>query len=102
MAQHLASRPPLDTGDALALPPLNADLTKILGRPNFACMRLAQFMRLSGMHIAKKSEDEQAAVIHYLLGLYLKHGSQWPEKVDDDLEQRRAAIAQQAQQKGEV
>ncbi|MNV84040.1 hypothetical protein D3C71_1778880 [compost metagenome] len=79
-------------GDVLTLPDLNPDLIEILGRPNFSFMRLAQIMRLSGMHIAKKSECEQAAVIHYLLGLYLKHGSQWSEKADEDLEQRRVAV----------
>ncbi|MBB1593567.1 hypothetical protein [Achromobacter sp. UMC46] len=85
---------------ALALPELNADLIDILGRPNFTCIRLAQLLRLSGVEIATKAEAEQATVIHYLLGFYLKHGSQWAEKADEDLEQRRVAAIAAQQDKG--
>lgn len=67
---------------ASALPELNADLVDILGRPNFTCIRIAQLLRLGGVEIAKKAEAEQATVIHYLLGFYLKHGSEWAEKAD--------------------
>jgi hypothetical protein len=92
----LAGRPAPATGDAQALPELNADLISILGRPNFTCIRLAQLLRLSGVDIATKAENEQATVIHYLLGFYLKHGSQWAEKAGEDIERlRRAAIAAQ-------
>lgn len=85
---------------APAQPELNADLIEILGRPNFTCIRLAQLLRLSGVEIAKKAENEQATVIHYLLGFYLKHGSQWAEKADEDLEQRRVAAIAARQDKG--
>ncbi len=87
-------------GDALTLPALNADLIDILGRPNFTCIRLAQLLRLSGVEIVKKAEAEQATVIHHLLGFYLKHGNQWAEKADEDLEQRRVAAIAARQDKG--
>ncbi|MBD9433213.1 hypothetical protein IB257_25020 [Achromobacter sp. ACM03] len=90
-------------GDALALPELNADLIDILGRPNFTCIRIAQLLRLSGVEIKKKAEAEQATVIHYLLGFYLKHGSQWAEKAGEDIERLRlAAIAAQQGKGGEA
>jgi len=85
---------------ALALPELNADLIEILGRPSFTCIRIAQLLRLSGIDIAAKAEAEQATVIHYLLGFYLKHGSQWAEKANEDLEQRRVAAIAAQQDKG--
>lgn len=88
--------PTPDAVDALALPELNADLIDILGRPNFTCIRIAQLLRLGGVEIATKAEAEQATVIHHLLGFYLKHGSHWAEKADEDLNRRRdAAIAHQ-------
>ena len=78
---------------------LNADLIDILGRPNFTCIRIAQLLRLGGVDIAKKAEAEQATVIHYLLGFYLKHGSEWAARADEDIEVRRvAAIADQRSQ----
>ncbi|MGE8636996.1 MAG: hypothetical protein ACN6PR_00030 [Achromobacter sp.] len=83
----------LRTPAALALPELNADLIDILGRSNFTCIRLAQLLRLSGVEIATKAEAEQATVILYLLGFYLKHGNHWAEKASEDLERRRLAAS---------
>lgn len=98
-----AARPAPAAGDAVALPELNADLIDILGRPNFTCIRIAQLLRLSGVEIDKKAEAEQATVIHYLLGFYLKHGSQWAEKAGEDIERLRlAAIAAQRGKGGEA
>lgn len=90
--------PPTDVAPALA--ELNADLIEILGRPNFTCIRVAQLLRLSGVEIATEAEAEQATVIHYLLGFYLKHGSEWAEKADEDIEHRRLAAIAGQQGKG--
>ncbi|MNL04879.1 hypothetical protein D3C87_1254560 [compost metagenome] len=87
-------------GDPRDLPELNADLIDILGRPNFTCIRIAQLLRLGGVEIAKKAEAEQATVIHYLLGFYFKHGSQWAEKADEDIERRRATAVATRQHNG--
>lgn len=96
-----AARPSPAAGDARAMPELNADLIGILGRPNFACIHTAQLLRRSGVEIDKKAEAEQATVIHYLMGFYLKHGNQWVEKAGEDLERLRlAAIAAQQGSQG--
>lgn len=90
-------------GDALDLPELNADLIDILGRPSFACIQAARMLRVCGVNIPSKAEAEQATVIHYLLGLYLKHGSKWAEIANEDLKQRHAAaLAAQVPQQGEA
>ena len=59
------------------LPPLGDSLRSILGRPNFACYQMANWLRATGNFIPRKSEEEQAAVIYWLLNLYLKHGEEW-------------------------
>ncbi|MEF9901156.1 MAG: hypothetical protein RR736_23940 [Pseudomonas sp.] len=64
---------------------LSDDLREILGRPNFTCHHIAQALRLMGRTIAKKSEDEQASVIHWMLGHYLKHGADWRQHASDEL-----------------
>ncbi|CAB3888895.1 hypothetical protein LMG26788_03735 [Achromobacter pulmonis] len=87
-------RPAPAAGDARPkLPPLNDDLADILGRPNFRCADLAELLRADGQEIKRKSEHEQAAVIHFLLGHYLKHGSDWRETAGSALD----AIAAQRQ-----
>lgn len=72
-----------------ALPPLNDDLIAILGRPNFLCAQLADTLRSGGQEIAKRAENEQAAVIHFLLGHYLADPVQWAEKASAALKAAR-------------
>ncbi|MDF9756747.1 Lar family restriction alleviation protein [Pseudomonas hunanensis] len=69
-----------------AAPELTGDLREILGRPNFTCHHIAKALRVMGLTIAHKSEDEQAVVIHWLLGHYLKHGAEWRERAAAELE----------------
>lgn len=69
---------------------LNADLIEILGRPNFACGRIAATFRAAGRTIKTRAEDEQAFVLHWLLGLYLKHGAgasgtEWRDRAEEEL-----------------
>lgn len=59
------------------LPPLGESLRRILGRPNFACYWVAERLRVMGQDIPRKSEEEQAAVIYWMLGLFLEHGENW-------------------------
>lgn len=75
----------------VTLPPLNDDLIAILGRPNFTCSHLAELMRKSGDEIRRKSEHEQAAVIHWFLGIYLEHGDKWEGIAKADIQSRVAA-----------
>lgn len=64
---------------------MDADLAWILGRPNFACSTIAGVLRDAGAEIARSSEAEQAAVIHWMIGLYLAHGRDWRKVADDEL-----------------
>lgn len=58
---------------------LNEDIKFILGRPNFWCGAVAPILRQKGYDIPNKSEEEQAHVIHWLLGLYEEYGPEWKE-----------------------
>lgn len=62
---------------------LNDDLRAILGRPCFACIDIVKVLRLDGVEIPTKAEDEQAVTLHWLLCLYLEHGSAWREKGEE-------------------
>ncbi|HEN8710586.1 TPA: hypothetical protein U8203_000228 [Pseudomonas putida] len=73
-------------------PELTDDLREILGRPNFTCHFIAKALRVMGHSIAHKSEDEQAVVIHWLLGIYLKHGSDWRQRASAELEEASKAL----------
>ena len=65
------------------LPELNDELVEILGRPNFTCTKLAECLRHCGQDIKRKSEYEQAAVLHVLLNLYIKHGNDWRKHAEE-------------------
>ena len=56
---------------------LNEQTRFILGRPNFWCGSVARILRLTGKQIPNKAEEEQAAVIHWMLCLYELHGDNW-------------------------
>lgn len=58
---------------------LDDEVRWILGRPNFWCAPIAAKLRRLGHEIQERAEDEQAVVIHWMLGLYLEHGDKWPE-----------------------
>lgn len=56
---------------------LNNETKFILGRPNFWCGQISHILREKGHNIPRKSEEEQAHVIHWMLGLYEQHGDNW-------------------------
>jgi hypothetical protein len=58
-------------------PPLDDELRDILGRPCFTLIGMAQMLRSMGHDIKRRAEDEQAVSIHWMLDLYMKHGSEW-------------------------
>lgn len=78
------------------LPELTDDLREILGRPNFTCHFIAKALRIMGHSIAPKSEDEQAVVIHWLLGHYLKNGSDWRVRAEAELKSASEKLAPSA------
>ena len=84
--------PSAEAKDAL---PFDDEVSWILGRPNFACIHLAQCLRLGGMEIAKKAEAEQGAVLHWMLNLYLAHGKDWRNVGETRLQEIRAAAEQE-------
>jgi hypothetical protein len=62
---------------ALVLPAMNEHLIMILGRADFACTFTAKRLRELGHKINRNPQEEQAAVIHFNLGMYLQHGAAW-------------------------
>ena len=64
--------------DALSSPPeLTAELCWIFGLMCFQCIHYAQGLRRLGHKIPEKAEHEQAAVIHWMFGHYLKDPTNW-------------------------
>ena len=59
----------------------------ILGRPNFSCIGIANALRKSGVSIEKKSEDEQAAAIYWMLEMYEMHGVNWRKAAGEFFDQ---------------
>lgn len=58
---------------------LNDQTKEILGTVCFKAIHVAALMRKAGYEHApeQKAEAEQAAMIHWQLNLYLKHGDEW-------------------------
>lgn len=77
----------------------------ILGRPNFTCIGIANRLRSKGQEIKTHAEEEQAAVIYWMLCLYEKHGEKWKEEGDKLLkpspEELEEAKKQQPTQKAQ-
>lgn len=65
----------------------DSEIKWILGQPNFACAGIAGALRKSGMQIERKSEAEQAAVIYWMLEMYMMHKDKWRRAATEFLEQ---------------
>lgn len=101
LVTHWMPMPPAPGAQAaapLAPLPLDEHTRMILGRPNFACTKTAQRMRELGHRIGRRAEEEQAAVLHLNLTMYLKHGAAWLEHANAYLEAgHQAALPAQAE-----
>jgi hypothetical protein len=87
---------------ASVLGELNDDLSEILGRMCFTCIRIAELFRISGQNIPRKAEAEQAAVIYFLLRAYQRHGKDWSTHADAEMRAMAdAARAQRADAQGD-
>lgn len=64
---------------------LSEDEKNILGRPNFACGKIAHRMRDMGFEVATKAEAEQALVIFIMLEFYKEYGKDWADKMNEML-----------------
>lgn len=75
---------------APVIPPLTAELKKILGLMCFQCTTFAEALRMGGHDVPRKAEEEQAAVMHWMLTHYLTHGDDWRTHAIHDVDRMRA------------
>jgi hypothetical protein len=61
---------------------LSEDEKNIMGRPNFACGKIAHRMRDMGFEVATTAEEEQALVIWAMLEFYKEYGKGWSDKMN--------------------
>lgn len=77
---------------ALDFPDLTPELANILGTMCFQCISFAQALRAAGHQIKTQAEDEQAAVLHWMLGHYFRHGDDgWRKAAAEDMKRMQAA-----------
>lgn len=87
--------PPAQAGDlGPASIPDTQEVRDILGRPNFWCSPWANVLRMRGDAIPRKAEEEQAAVIRFMLNHYLANGADWAETAGAELDAIRKADSQ--------
>lgn len=77
---------------------LTSELLDVLGMPNFRAAPMAHAFREAGRaEIKRRSENEQAFVLHWLTTLVLEHGADWRrvagETMRPVIEEAKAAIA---------
>ncbi|WP_287917187.1 hypothetical protein [Comamonas sp.] len=87
--------------DKRDFPPMTPELASILGLMCFQCISFAQALRAAGHTIKTRAEDEQAAVLHWMLGHYFRHGDDWRAAAAQDMKRMEAeALAAQAKEGG--
>jgi len=94
-ASKQAKRPRAQAVDlAPASIPDTPEVRDILGRPNFWCSPWANVLRMRGDEIPNKAEEEQAAVIRFMLNHYLANGTAWAETAGAELDTIRKVDSQ--------
>lgn len=84
---------------------LTQELREILGYPNYQCGPMAhayqaidEYVGADGVELKKRAEDEQAFILHKLVGLWFRHGETWRAhaiaEIDRAAKAARAALAQ--------
>jgi hypothetical protein len=71
-------------------PAITPELASILGFMCFQCIPFAQALRAAGHEIKTRAEDEQAAVLHWMLVHWFRHGEDWREHAQADMERMRS------------
>lgn len=62
------------------------ELLEVLGMPNFRSTPMAHAFRAAGRaEIGSRLEDEQAFILHWLVGLVLEHGADWRRHAGETL-----------------
>lgn len=78
---------------------LTDPLREVLGSMCFECITIARALRTDGMEIRNRAEDEQAAVIFFLLPFVLSHGSDWRKHAAEEIggmaERHRAVLTRE-------
>lgn len=82
----------VDLAPAPAAIPDTPEVRDILGRPNFWCSPWANILRRRGDVIPCKAEEEQAAVIRFMLNHYLAHGAGWADAAEAELQAIRYQV----------
>ncbi len=65
--------------------PYDGETKFILGTVCFVAAKYAHFLRATGYEVPSKAELEQAAALHWMLNLYLLHGSDWRRVADEQV-----------------
>lgn len=79
-----------------AFPAMTEELASILGLMCFQCISFAQALRAGGYSIKKRAEDEQAAVLHWMLGHYFRSGPDgWRAEASADMERLRESAVKE-------
>ena len=71
---------------------LTPELRDVLGMPNFRCGLIAHIHRAAGVEITPRSEDEQAFIIHWLVGIVFEHGADWRKIASEQLKALVASV----------
>lgn len=90
--RRLNAKAPVQPPHPPPLPELNADLIEILGRPNFQCGQLAALLRTDGREINFRAEDEQATVLHWMMGFYIRDPQYWRDNLDADYKRMMSKV----------
>ena len=64
-----------------------------LGEPAHVYRAAGEFRDAAGSELKPRAEDEQAFMLHKLVGLWFAHGDGWREAAKDDLKRARGKAA---------
>lgn len=88
--EHMDAAAALEANEARDFPAMTPDLASILGMICYQCIPFAKALRAAGHQIDKRAEDEQAAVLYWMLGHWFRHGESWREHAYADMERMKA------------
>lgn len=71
---------------------LTPELSNILGLMCFQFIRPVEAYRKAGYTINSHAEDEQAFMLHRLIGFWVKHGDGWRQAAIDDLKEVKEKV----------
>jgi hypothetical protein len=82
--------PPL-VQNAITIDPKDPQWEAILSHTCLFCGPVAALLRRAGYNIRTHAEEEQGAVLLWMLSLYRDHGREWREKGQEKLNALKAA-----------